>query len=233
MPKDAKEKIPKVPVDSLGDRVHAVMRSGLGAIPIAGQAAIELFGALVAPPLAKRRDEWMRDVGEMLAKLSEKKHVNLEDLQQNDAFLDLLMDASQAAIRNANQEKRKALQNAIRNAALGQGPEEALQHMFIRWVDELTDRHLRILHLFRDPEAWATINGRHLPTLGALSDVLTDAFPELKRKREFYDQVWRDLYTRGLVNTDQPHTTMSSAGLSASRLTDTGTQFLQFIEVDE
>lgn len=232
--KKSKKQEESVLKSSKGDKVHAVVRSGLGAIPFAGQTAIELFSAVVTPPLEKRRDEWMLNVGEMLGKLSEERKVNIKELQENDAFIDILMDASQAAIRNSNVEKREALRNAVLNAALNQTLEEALQHMFIRWVDEFTFWHLRILKLFRNPKAWAEQNGHKFPSYaagGGLDKMLESAYPELKNKSEFYNQIWKDMHQRGLLTTNSLQGLMTKSGLFSNRASDLGKQFLNFIEI--
>ncbi len=66
------------PEPSTGDAAHAVARSGLGAIPIAGTAAVELLNALVTPPLERRRREWMERIGEGLRRLEDERNANLE-----------------------------------------------------------------------------------------------------------------------------------------------------------
>ncbi len=220
-----------VPQSSLADKAHAVVRAGLGAIPVAGQGAIELFSALILPPLEKRRNEWMEAVGQDLARLAVDRKIDLDELQQNQAFTDLVMSASQAAIRNANEEKRQALRNAIRNAALGNGPDEDQQQMFIRWVDEFGVWHLRILKLFQNPAAWADLRGhvfqRHY--MSSLNAVLEEAYPDLKGKSEFYNQVWRDLQQRGLTNSGPLQTMMTSEGTLEGRTSGIGDEFLRFI----
>jgi hypothetical protein len=64
---------------------------------------------------------------------------------------------------------------------------------------------------------------------GALARILEDAFPELRGQREFYDSVWRDLFQRGLVNTEGLHVTMTGSGLAAKRTTGHGDKFLAFV----
>jgi len=219
------------PSETIGDHVHAVVRAGLGAIPVAGSAAVELFSALIKPPLEKRRDEWMTLIGEKLLKLEEKGNIVINELQNNDAFIDLLMDASQTVMRNSQLQKRLALQNAVINAALKVDPDESIQHIFIRWIDELTVWHLNLLLLFRDPSAWAAGHNHSLSNyrLGSLATVIVDAFPELRDKRDFYDMIWNDLHQRGLVNTESLHTTMTGDGMFAKRTSDTCDRFLKFI----
>jgi hypothetical protein len=221
----------EVPKAALGDMAHAIARAGLGIMPLGGQAAIELFSAVITPPLERRRSDWMQAVGELLATLAEDCRIDLDELERNDAFIDLLMAASQTAIRTANEEKQEALRNAVRNSALGNCPDDELQQMFIGWVDELGVWHLRLLKLFQDPMSWGTSHGIDFSrrSVGALEDVLKIAYPELKERRSFYDQVWRDLHQRGLVSTDGLHS-MISAGALRGRTTDMGNQFLRFIE---
>jgi hypothetical protein len=77
MAKDSKYKSPKA---TKGDAGHAIVRAGLGAIPVAGSAATELFNAIVVPPLERRRSAWMEQVGEALRRLEEQRGIRLEDL---------------------------------------------------------------------------------------------------------------------------------------------------------
>lgn len=228
MSKDKKYKPPK---STKGDTAHAVARAGLSAIPVAGGAASELFSMLITPPLERRRREWMEEVGKGLGRLEQELGVKLEDLRENPAFIDTAMHASQAAMRNSQREKREALRNAVLHSALPQAPEQALQILFLDLVDAFTEWHLRMLKLFQDPVAWFERNHTRGPNvgMGALAHILTAAFPELGDRRWFYDQLWRDLYTRGLVNTDSLHVMMSGHGLVQPRTTDPGDQFLAFI----
>lgn len=227
-----KEQI-KAPKSGAGDAAHAVVRAALSAIPTAGGPAAELFTALVTPPLEKRRREWMEDVGEALQRLERDRGINLEELKTNDGFIDVVMQASQVALRNSQQEKREALRNAVLNSALPSPPEHSLQQMFIGSVDSLTIWHLRLLKLFNEPRRWFNKNNRTWPdnlSIGGLSHVVEQAFPELRGQRDLYDQIWRDLYSRGFVNTEGLHVTMTGSGLAAQRTTTLGSSFIKFIE---
>jgi hypothetical protein len=102
----------------------------------------------------------------------------------------------------------------------------------VAFLDLFTVWHLRVLKLFQDPQGWAQHNRHQFPSfyMGGLSSVLESAYPELGSRRELYDQLWQDLYQRGLVNTDSMHTTMTATGMMAKRTTVLGDQFLRFIE---
>lgn len=213
----------KVPTQSKADAAHTLVKAGLSAIPIIGGPAVELFQYVIQPPLEKRRGEWMAQVGEKLHEL-ENNGLDLDELQNDEKFVSAVMHASQIALRTHQQAKLEALQNAIVNIANGQAPEETLQHVFLNLVDSFTELHLQILKTFQSPTPPPNIS------MGGLSNVLEHNMPELRGRRELYDQLWKDLYSRGLVNTDSLHVTMSGHGLGQKRTTGIGDAFLGFIE---
>lgn len=65
--------------------------------------------------------------------------------------------------------------------------------------------------------------------MGALSSVLEHNMPELRGQRHIYDQVWKDLYANGLVNTEGLHVMMSGNGLGQKRTSELGDAFIRFI----
>ncbi|MDZ7660937.1 hypothetical protein [Thiohalophilus sp.] len=216
----------EVPSKSPGDVAHSIAKAGLSAVPVIGGPAAELFQNVVQPPLEKRRGEWMAKVGEKLQEL-EKNGLNLEDLKENEQFISAAMYASHLALRTHQEEKIAALRNAVVNIATDQAPEEALQHIFLDFIDSLTEVHLRILKLFQEPTPPPNIS------MGGLSSVLEHNIPEMRNRRDLYDQFWRDLYSRGLVNTDGLHLTMTGNGLGQKRTTAMGDSFLRFISESE
>lgn len=211
-----------VPKKSTGDVAHTIAKAGLSAIPVIGGPGAELFQLVVQPPLEKRRAVWMDQVAEGLRKLEET-GLKIEYLRENEEFISAVMHASQIALRTHQEEKRRALRNAVLNVAGGKGPDQALQMMFLNFIDVFTEWHIRILKLFQAP----------LPPpglfTGGLSHVLENAFPELRGQREFYDSIWRDLLQSSLINTDSLHIMMTGDGLVQKRTTQHGDKFLAFI----
>lgn len=220
------------PKKSLGDHGHTAVRAILSAVPYAGSTASEIFNAIITPPLEKRRDAWRESIGQRLRQLEEANLLSIEGLQSNEIFITTLMQASQAAIRNHQAEKMKSLRNAVLNAALPDPPEESLQQIFIQMVDDLTVWHLRILRLFQNPRRWFAENEKQPPQFAitsSLSDVLTAAYPELSKKRKFYDLIGSELHARGLIFSNGFHTMMSTDGAYNKQTTDFGDSFLSFI----
>jgi len=216
------------------DKVHKATKIALSGIPWIGGPAAELFNAMIAPPLDRRRDKWIESIYKGLKSLEEKvEEFSIENLKDNEMFITTVMHASQSAIRNHQQEKLESLRNAVLNAASPNPPDEDLQLMFLNWIDELTPWHLRILKFFDDPEVWGHKNKISYPswTMGAPSTLLEHDFPELNGKRDFYDQIVKELYARGLINSDEQsiHMSMDTRGMFESRTSEIGKQFIKFI----
>lgn len=201
---------------------HAAAKAVLSVVPAIGGPAVELFQYVVQPPLEKRRDEWMAQVGEKLKQL-ETEGLKLADLQDNEQFISAVMQASQAALRTHQAAKLAALRNAVVNIAKGQAPDEALQHLFLVFVDSLTELHLQILKAFQAPVPPPGMG------MGGLGNVLEHNIPALRGRQDMYGQFWKDLYSRGLVNTEGLNLTMSGSGLAQKRTTELGDRLLAFI----
>lgn len=226
--------ITKKPKKGKGDVGYAVVKSVLAAFPYIGGTAAEVFAAVVAPPISKRRDEWIKSIAERLVQLEkEVEGFKLDSLAENDMFITTVMHASQVAIRNHQEEKLEALRNAVLNSALGYAPEEDLQLMFLNFVDAFTPWHIKVLAFFDSPEAYCQTRGNKLgtSTMSSPAVLLEQTFTELGANREFYDQILNDLYLRGLVNTtkDSFHTMITTQGIYSSRTTEMGKKFISFI----
>lgn len=215
-----------IPESSKRDVAHALVKAGLSTIPLVGGPAVELFQLLVQPPLERRRFAWMERVGHKLVEL-ETQGLDLSKLQENEQFLTAVMQASSAAIRTHQQSKLDALKNAIIHIAIGEAPEETLQHILLGFIDEFSEMHFRVLTFAHSPVAPVGL------AMGSLANVLEDNIPTLCGQNALYNQIWNDLYVRGLVNTERLSTTMSGNGLSQSRTTPIGITLLNFISDPE
>lgn len=220
------------PKISAGDYAYALAKAGISQIPIVGAPASEILPLILAPPFERRRSEWLKSLGERLKLLeTQVEGLKLENLQNNETFITTALHASQAAIRSHQDEKLQALSNAVLNSALPNPIEEDLQLIFLNFIDELTPWHLRELKFFDNPRDWGQKHNINFGSfyMGSPSTILEKAFPELANKREWYDIFTKDLFTHGLMSTDSLHTSMTENGMFASRTTDMGKKFLQFI----
>jgi hypothetical protein len=101
---------------------------------------------------------------------------------------------------------------------------------FLRYLDEFTPSHLRLLAFLDDPGGAYDSRGIPKSTLmmGGRSHLLEDAFPEFAGRRGIYDPLVSDLECAGLANAGL-HVTVTGGGLWQSTTTARGKQFLAFI----
>jgi hypothetical protein len=219
------------PTPDRKDSAHLAARVVIAAVPVVGSPALELFNAVVSPPLERRRKEWMETIGEGLRRLEEQRSLDLANLPNIDTFVDAAVQATMAALRTSDEEKKVALAAAVLNSALPDSPDAAVQQIFIGLVDELTSLHLRTLAFFCSSQQATANRAASSPTLetGGAVDLLVAHYPELRGRQELLRQVWRDLYTRGLVSMDTIHSTSAGSGLRASRTSPFGEAFLKFV----
>jgi hypothetical protein len=211
------------PESEPADTAHSVVKGVFSLIP----GLPELFNLLITPPLERRRAEWMQDVAAVLRRLEADRGVRLEDLRDNPVFIDAVLSASQAAIRTSQEEKRRALRNAIANAALPDAPDVMRQQMFIGLIDRFTGWHLRVLRLFQDPKA--VLGDDRREGMGSLRGVVARAYPEMNEQGELLDLVWQDLQGAGLHRSGPLGATMTASGTMVKRTSDLGDEFIRFI----
>lgn len=231
MNEDKKYKVPK---PDAKDALHTITRAGLGAIPYGGAAASELFSFLITPSLEKRRIAWMEDIAEALRKIEKQSKINIEELAQDELFIDTVIHASQAAMKSSRKEKLQALRNAVVNSALPNSPDNDTQQIFINLVDNFTQVHLRILKFLKDPPQGGIPlrSGNTYIHLSDLPKALEQTYPDLKGRYDFYYQIIKDLSDRGLVNmsaSDTTHDMATMQGIPSTQVTELGTEFLTFI----
>lgn len=141
------------PEETAGDKVYAVARAALSSVPLVGSAGAELMGLVLAPPLVKRRDEWLDSLATRLRDLEEKvQGFKVENLADNEAFVSATLQATQVALRTHEKEKLDALRNAVLNVAVGKMPDEGLRTIFLGLVEALTPVHLRLLAIVDDAD---------------------------------------------------------------------------------
>lgn len=222
------------PSESVGDKLHTLARAGVSSIPIVGGAAAEFFQAVIVPPLRKRQADWMEDIAEGVRELEERQECVVDDLRDNEAFLDTVLHASQVVTRTANEDKRKALRNAVLNATMPNPPDESKRQLFIQFVDTLTIWHIRLLELLVDPLPWFQRHEKQpvqINIVGTLKRIILCAYPDLQGEDDFIDQCVSDLQGRGLLTNFNYHMNMSGEGVYAARGTRLGQQFIEFVTV--
>lgn len=164
--------MPKDPSDyQPGDLTEAAIRATaqhlLGLLLPWGSVFAAMFGRLSPPAFERRVGTALAGAQHAIREL-QRRGVDVETLKNDPVFCDFVMDAIAAAMRTHREEKRKALRNAITNAALPSHPGETKARVFLRLIDELDVHHLLLLELMANPTAFLAKRGRPMP--GPASD---------------------------------------------------------------
>lgn len=224
------------PEKTTGDTVHAVVKSIASMVPTAGGPLSVMLETIFAPPMERRREKWFKQLADVVSQLEQRvENLSAETLSQNEVFVTVALQATQIAIRNHQDEKLRALRNAVLHAGMPNGPDEQLQLMFLQFVDELSPGHLSLLALFDGPVHWMERNKVQNPGwgMGGVSAVVEHCFPALRGRREVYEQLVRDLQARGLIHQGQfLNVTMTGNGMVESRTTQMGKAFIAYVSED-
>lgn len=238
MSTDEEEKEPPQALSmTKADHTHTGVRALISAIPIVGSPFEIIFSKYYPSPIDKRRDELLQSIHEGLEKLK-KTHENLtlEALEKEDIFVTVLLNAVSIAIRNHQKEKKEALRNAVLNAALKIDIDENIQMILLRYVDDFTPLHLKMLSLLNNPREFMVQVNRPFPsnvTGIALDGLIQHAIREFHKKQEDIRIVFQDLYNYGLINSSPQvlgaSMSVSDSGIFAQRTTDMARVFLRYI----
>ena len=229
------------PTPAAGDKAYSLARAAVGSIPLVGNAAVELLSAVFAPPLERRRLQWMEEIANSLRFLDESRLINLGDLQSNEPFVTTLVQASEVAIRNHQAEKIEALRNAVVNSAVGVDIKEDLQLTFIRYINELTPSHFKLLSFFRDKEK----TFERVDSYEKLFDSFASDSSTVSIQRDEFKLLCVDLTARLLLRISPDVEDFKDIGFNdviwqeqgtdkpRLRVTDIGKQLLDFVKGNE
>lgn len=224
----------RLPEKTSADTVHALMKGIASLLPTIGGPLAVMLETVFSPPIERRREKWLRQLGEVLAEL-EQRVASLSALSNNELFITVALQATKIAYQTHQDEKLHALRNAVLHAGLPDGPDELLQLMCLRFVEELTPVHLTVLALFDDPVRWMERHNVQSPgwSMGGPSTVMEHCIPNLQGRREIYEQLVRDLQTRGLLHQGPfLNITMTGRGMVESRTTKLGKACIAFVSAD-
>ena len=191
-------------------------------------AGTEMFNALVGPSYNKRLDEWKQEIAEQIRQAAQAGRIDIESLPQNERFIDAVTQATMIAVSTSQVEKRRALRNAVLNAASSSTVDATQQQIFLSLIDRMSEHHILLLKLFDAPGAWRDSNGRGAAGFTAV-ELAEKAFPESKRDPELFDQLWSDLYSWGLVRTPKIDNGLEGSVENIRRTKAFAQRFLAFI----
>jgi hypothetical protein len=212
--------------------VERTVEAALGAVPVFGNALAVTFVTAIGWRLEERREKWFTELAEGVEELRQRVDgLSLDDLADNDLFVDAVVTASRTVEHTHQAEKIEALRNAVLNSAAPGAPDADTQAIILALVDRFTPSHLRLVTLWDDPPAWFSSHGIPQPQGGFASSrtVTVEAgLPEMQGRKDFYMLVASELGSAGMLTASLSG--MVSASALMDRLTtDFGRQFVRFI----
>ncbi|MGO9111025.1 MAG: hypothetical protein ACLP9L_17520 [Thermoguttaceae bacterium] len=217
-----------LPKKTGGDHLHLATRVMLSAIPVLGGPTLELFNAVIAPPIERRRNGWLNDLAQRLDTLKQEGRLKIEDLAKNDEFVSAVMQATAVAIRNHHQEKIDALRNAVLNSALGQCPSDVKSAMFLAFVDQFTVWHLRVLKELFDLDSQQGQNRPPKTNIESITEVVVGRISDLRGQQELAEMVVEDLCRKGLLFWSGGQS-VTFIPRGASQVSPLGEEFLRYV----
>jgi hypothetical protein len=220
--------IDPLPGPTAPDWFAGIMTAAIAGLPTGWAApASVLFSLITAPLLGSGREEWWEQVRLELNDLHRRvDQLTPETLSKSEVFVAAIAQATQAALRTHEAEKREALKNAVAHVALNAvvGPRPGvlahapigsdLEIMFLHMIDSFTATHLQVLKFCRSRTP--------------------EALERFRRDRELSDQAILDLLNRGLIVDTRPYAARGRDSNDALvvnpwNVTTLGEKFLEFV----
>lgn len=182
------------PKQTTGDSARNLVRAVLS--PIAG--ADELLSYIWKQPFDKRLEIWRVAVADALRQLESRQEIDLSRIHLNEDFISVFIQASAIAVRSHQAEKIDALKNAVVNAALPGQTKVDFYFVFVRYVDELSPVHMKLLSFSIQEETTL----KSLKSYSEFYNLFNDKYPKALSRDEF-KMICGDLEVRGLLRISQ------------------------------
>ncbi len=202
--------------------VEVSAKALLSTIPIGGPLISAVWDSVKDNAIQKRLDDWRQKIEERLSTIES----SLESVGKNESFATAIISATEIAIRVGEDKKREYLANAVVNS-LETDLNENVQIIFMAFIAKYSIWHIQILDYFRNPRAKGADASSYMA--GSPKTPLFVVYPEFESNSAIVDKIVTDLYTDGLLNTQNLNVSMTPSGMVDSRTTALGNQFLDYI----
>ena len=208
----------------LQESAEITAKTLLSAIPFGGTLITCVWDSIKAHAVGRRMEDWKNQIEEKLSTLD----YSLESIGENKLFTSAMMKATDIALKTAENEKRQYLANAVKNSASA-SIEESVMMIYLDLLDKYTLWHIRLLHLFSNPKEFQQVNVGNI-MMGSASIVVEQVYPEIAKEKALLDKIVKDLQIDGMMaEGSYMHAGMTANGVVASRTTELGNSFLNFI----
>jgi len=180
---------------------------------VIGGTVTEVLSVVLAPAVARRRDEWFKELADALDEVERKvEGFKVGNLQHNEIFVSAVIQATRTALGTHQQEKLTALRNAVLNTALNKILDDDKQVVFWSLIEVLSGTHLVLLDLFNNRGGFSHERRLALMQRRALTDpmiielasrgLLNDPRPYVARGRDSEDSLIRQEWTLTLLGKE-------------------------------
>jgi len=215
-----------------GEIVAKAAEAGLGSVPLVGNALAVAFVTTLNWRLNERREKWFTELAVAVEEMREQlDDLDLETLADKPVFVDAVVSATRTIDHTHQEEKIRALRNAVLNSVTPGAPDADTQAIFLDLIDRFTPSHLRLLALWDDPPAWFALHELTPPQgvmAGSRTLTVEAGLPEMQGRKDFYLLIASELGSAGMLAAELAGMVTSTA-LMDRLTTDFGRQFLRFI----
>jgi hypothetical protein len=220
----------RYPEPGARDAVQGATRAALAAIPILGGSITEVLSMILLPAVARRRDEWFKEIADALDQLEARVDgFKVENLVDDEGFATAVIHATRIAIGTHQQQKREMLRNALLNIAVGRGPREDLQQVFLDAIDTFTPSHMKVLKFFwtgvADLNRAGVWDALHPLPISNYAAVIGSLHSDLKGQEGLMQYLMTDIRNRGFSTILSPSDTFPQG----PGITNLGIEFLRFV----
>jgi hypothetical protein len=220
----------RYPEPEAGDIPGAIARAGLASTVI-GAPISELLSLVLTPALQRRRDEWLKDLADVVEELEKRLDgFDPKNLGEDEAFVSATIQATRIAASTHQKDKREMLGNALLNISLSKGPNEELQQIFLNAIDAFTCSHVKVLDfLWRQHNILAESSRDSREPISNYGHAINVGLPEFQKEAGLLEPIMNDLRLRGFSDVGKPR----DAFPRNPAITNLGIQFLHFIKKPE
>lgn len=196
-----KETALDIPDGGWSDRVRTAILGGLGAIPIAGQAASALVDMFWQPTFERRVRKYLEYLVRNLQTL-DVRVADLEALVGRDVAVSIGIAGARAAGNTHDNTKLHYLANAASRVTADKNwdANADMAIVLMQIMDTLTVTHIQILELTADPTRWENKFPSEQYGEEESSKILAEAFPTADNF--ILKTIASDLVSKGLVSPD-------------------------------
>jgi len=166
------------------DKNYNALKALVSSIPAVGSLSVHFYETYIKEPSSQRLHDFLEKLVQELFIL--KQQIDAVSFD-NPTFQTTFKKAIRIAECEHRQEKLEALRNAVLNSAIPNSFKNDIQAIFLRWIDEFTVSHIRLLKML------------HYIDNYNYEDFLAN-LPDLEENRIFYNQILKQLNDKYLID---------------------------------